>query len=525
MLKKAHFPQLVVDIVIVTAFLCLKFLLDRNMSNSNNEVDVLPLARQYIFPNWIPEDWYLNQPAGYRLIFQSVFGNLAGNLGFLATSLLGRLFCYTLVATGIVLIGRKLALWLPSLLVAIGLFIYINRYQGMVAHEWLVGGLETKAIAYGLVLLSVYWMLCGRYGLMMLMLGLATSFHVLVGGWTFLAILGWLFLRDRKQIVNLANFARLLFIYAIASIFAIKPVFEQLLTPSPVSEVSSSSIYVFLRLPHHLNPLSWNSSWWLVFGIYLLFFAIGIRFLRNQAENRVYIDLAVFVVLTLVPFIAGLAIAPFDVQGKFLQYYPFRLGDIMLPFNTCLLSVCELQQAFVKRKKIYLCGCLILLSVACSLQAVEFQQEFLALSQFPGEEQKIDPQWKSLCNWVRDRTSRNANFISPPIDLDSFTWLSERPTVAQYKFLPQNKERILTWYERIKDLSGDANLELNISTRTTTKQEIEDLVTSGYNNLTTQQVKALMVKYKAKYFVTHLGHSLELPIAYSNSRYVIYHET
>ncbi|NJO94341.1 MAG: hypothetical protein HC820_08365, partial [Hydrococcus sp. RM1_1_31] len=131
---------------------------------------------------------------------------------------------------------------------------------------------------------------------------------------------------------------------------------------------------------------------------------------KRQKENRAYIDLAIFTILTLVPFIAGLAIAPFDVQGKFLQYYPFRLGDIMLPLNTCLLFVCALQQAFNYRRKVYLCLCLVLISIACSFQGVKFQQEFLALSQFPGEEQKIDSEWKTLCHWVRDRTSRNTNF-------------------------------------------------------------------------------------------------------------------
>ncbi|NJO94339.1 MAG: hypothetical protein HC820_08355 [Hydrococcus sp. RM1_1_31] len=169
------------------------------MSNLNNEVDVLPLSKQYVFPNWIPGDWYLNQLPGYRLIFQTIFGNLIGSFGFLATSIIGRLFCYSLVATGIVLLGRKLALTLPSLLVAVGLFVYIRRYQGVVAREWLIEGLETKAIAYGLVLLSLYFMLCGRYSLtIVLLLGLATSFHVLVGGWTFLTVLGWLFFERSK---------------------------------------------------------------------------------------------------------------------------------------------------------------------------------------------------------------------------------------------------------------------------------------------------------------------------------------
>ncbi|NJO94340.1 MAG: hypothetical protein HC820_08360 [Hydrococcus sp. RM1_1_31] len=92
-------------------------------------------------------------------------------------------------------------------------------------------------------------------------------------------------MRDRKQITNLAYFGRFLFIYAIASIFAIKPVFEQLLTPSPVSEIAPSYIYVFLRLPHHLNPLSWDSQWWIRFFAYLLIFGISVNFLQTPKRK------------------------------------------------------------------------------------------------------------------------------------------------------------------------------------------------------------------------------------------------
>src|SRR4051812_12797307 len=35
-----------------------------------NEADVLPLARQAVDPSWVPHDWYLNQPPGYRAAFQ-----------------------------------------------------------------------------------------------------------------------------------------------------------------------------------------------------------------------------------------------------------------------------------------------------------------------------------------------------------------------------------------------------------------------------------------------------------------------
>ncbi len=198
-------------VLVVIAFLSFKFLPDSNMG-STNEVDVLPLAHQYADSSWIPEDWYLNQPPGYRLLFETLFGKLIVAWGFLATSILGRLICYGLVASGLVLIGQRLNLNLPLLLLAVGLFVYINHDQGAAAFEWLIGGLEAKLVAYGLVLLAIGLMLKGYYRPMALMLGLATSFHVLVGGWAFITALGWLALKWRTRL-SIKNFGLLLGIY------------------------------------------------------------------------------------------------------------------------------------------------------------------------------------------------------------------------------------------------------------------------------------------------------------------------
>lgn len=174
-------------ILAVTIFFSLKLLLDDNMGGAN-EVDVLPLARQYAEPTWIRGDWYLNQPPGYRMLFQALFGKLAAIGGFLATSLVGRLFCYTLISSGLVFLAGLMGLSLPLLLLAVGLFLYLYPEQGIAASEWIAKSLEAKSVAYGFLLLAIYFMLQRRYRWMALLLGIATSFHVLVGGWAFVAI-------------------------------------------------------------------------------------------------------------------------------------------------------------------------------------------------------------------------------------------------------------------------------------------------------------------------------------------------
>lgn len=510
------------SILAVTAFLSLKFLLSKIMG-TGNEVDVLPLAKHYADPGWIPRDWYLNQSASYRLLFETLFGRLIVAWGFLATSVVGRLVSYVLIASGLVLIGRKLGLNLTLILLAVGLFLYTNRYQGVAASESVVGKLEPKSFAYGLVLLAIRLMLDGHYRPMALMLGLATSFHVLVGGWTFLVVLGWLALRWNR-LHGIRHFG-LILLYLAGSAFAIRTVLEQLFTRLPPSSITPSYIYVFWRLPHHLNPLSWDSNWWIKPTVYLLVLAFSVSLWQQRQTDKLseqYIArmaLVEFTLLSLVPFILGLAIAPVDYEGSFLQYYPFRLGDVMLPINTCLLFACALEQAFRDRgKRVLLLVCILLLSGMCSIQAVTFQKQFQALYRFP----KLDPEYKALCNWVRHYTPTDATVVSPPVDLVDFTWLTERPTIAKFKLLPQTKAGILDWYKRLSDLSGEVSPWSTKDRTKDNRHKIERSLTNGYNHLTTTQADALMTKYQATYFITGIEHQLDLPRAYHNSRYVLY---
>jgi len=143
-------------IVLVVGWMSLFFLLKENMGY-NNEVAILPLAKQFGNPAWVPGDFYYSSPPSYRLLFVQLFAPLTIHFGFLATSILGRFAGYTLISTAIVLIAQKLEIKLPTLLVALSLFLYLNPKQSMIAQEWLIGGIESKVFAYGFLLFSLFF--------------------------------------------------------------------------------------------------------------------------------------------------------------------------------------------------------------------------------------------------------------------------------------------------------------------------------------------------------------------------------
>ncbi|GAB4426954.1 MAG: hypothetical protein OHK0035_03510 [Cyanobacteria bacterium J069] len=526
-------------VLLLVGLVSLRCLLAGNMGQVN-ETNILPFARQHINPDWISQDWYLNQPAGYRFPFIAIFGRMADAWGFLATSIVGRLLGYTGLSAALLFLSRRIGLSVPLLLLAVTLFLYVNTglsgasgAQGTVSREWLFGGIEPKIPAYTCILFAVGLLLEGRRVLAGLLLGVATSFHTLVGGWAFLCAIAWLVLWRRDLLRHWQRDIKMLALYTVGAVFAIQPVLQQLTTQTPEGRFSESFVYVFIRTPHHLNPLSWDFGWWFKPLTLLIIIASSVYLLRQMAKQRKQLNapahqarlgLAVFVLCSLIPFAAGLLVSPFDTEGKFLQYYPFRFGDIMLPLNACLLGCCALEQSFARGQGAKLLKRIVLGIVAavCAAQAVVFGQQAIALQDFPSRAQRIDGDGKNLSEWIQENTQREAVFITPPVEFDNFHWLAERATIAKFKLVPPSSEGIPEWIDRLTRLSGNVDPWDDIRRDRDNSGQIQRRMTRGYHNLSTEQAIALMQTYNAAYFLSKGLPKLNLPVAYQNEDYTLY---
>ena len=582
-------------------------LLLRNVMGGN-EVDVLPLVRQYVQPGWISDDWYLNQPPGYRLLFQTIAGKLTTTFGFFATSIAGRLFYYLLLSVGIVFIARKLGIKLLYLIFAItlnlglhwfrgaminaesyfpgkldqilsrdianllfyglivlalcllavsvknkridrslvwimlacGLFLAAdNRPYSIVSNEWFVGGLEAKTIAYSLVFLAIALMLYGKYLWMAVLLGIATSFHVLAGGYPALAASIYLLLRKRQTFLQGKQPILALMLYLAGAAFAIPAVVTQLVASAPQTPLKPSFIYVFIRLPHHLNPVAWPNKWWIGLIFYLSIAVISLflirqasseasqeRFDRNQAARisaESCSELFEFAMIAMVPFFAGLLIAPFDRTGAYLQYYPFRFGDMFLPFSTYLLFAAAIQSTVAgrhlsKRPVYFAMTALVVLFLVFETEGLK--KDMRAALNFPN----LPTEKADLYQWVSDNTQSAERFITPPVSFEEFSWVAERPVVVNLKLLPQTKSGIVEWYDRINDVSGGTGewAETALSTKGAVFNSVSDVLRDSYQGLDTAKIKDLLSKYQASYFVTAESAEIDLPIAFENSLYTVY---
>lgn len=119
-------------------------------------------------------------------------------------------------------------------------------------------------------------------------------------------------------------------------------------------------------------------------------------------------------------------------------------------------------------------------------------------------------------------TPEDATIISAPVQLANFTWLTERSTIAKFKLFPQTQAQILEQYERLDDLSGNQVLSAYLNKGKMNKRETMQVLSAGFEQLSTPQAEALMNKYRASYFLTRVRHDLDLEVAYRYDPYILY---
>src|ERR1051325_6734049 len=162
-----------------------------------NETHYLSKARHYWNPDWCARDFFCNTVDAHH-VFYWAFGWLSRWLSLPALAWCGRLMCWALLAWS----WRRLSVALvPAPLFSVlsaALFVTLNSRCHM-AGEWVIGGVEAKVFAYVLVFLGIEALVKNRWGLVWPLLGAATAFHVVVGGWSIVAAaLSWLVLGDDK---------------------------------------------------------------------------------------------------------------------------------------------------------------------------------------------------------------------------------------------------------------------------------------------------------------------------------------
>lgn len=115
-----------------------------------------------------------------------------------------------------------------------------------------------------------------------------------------------------------------------------------------------------------------------------------------------------------------------------------------------------------------------------------------------------------LCTWARERTSKDAIFLTPP-DEEGFRFHCQRAIVIDWKSNPIVPAEVIEWKKRLEDVLGNQPL-----------RKEEDL--KAYANLTPALLAALQRKYKVSYLVMNKGQGTNLGLtpAFQGSRFTAF---
>ncbi|MCS6772363.1 MAG: hypothetical protein NZ740_10125 [Kiritimatiellae bacterium] len=495
----------------IFCLLCLLHLFRDNVEGNELHKFIEAVATRN--PNWLPGAYAEKPDSSLRhLIFYASFVPLLERDHFLAASIVGRVAAYALLAGGLAYVTRRMGLatgW------ALGVVYAMYVIRSMAAGEWIIGGVEPKVFAYGIVffvmgLLTLEHLPWLRIAML---LAAATLVHVLVGLYaTFSSLAVWLAMvwqrtgtarRIPWNVILVGGFVGLAFV---------GPAFEHF---SSDWDREDARIYVTLRSPHHLDPSHWPLAAWLRLAGFSALFALAWLIAARRSPTAASAHrLGVFCAASFIPLVIGLLASPFPIRWYVLPYYPFRFADVMIPFGVLMLGALALQHSISPRwSKAAQVG----IVAALSILVVPFCRDALALRRFPVDPYSgVTEDWYACMKWIRSNTPPDALFVVPPIASESFPWLARRRALAVFKHTSLSGG-LKEWERRMSDLAGWQG------PWPARGWDAARLIAERYDRRTTPEAEALMAKYGAGYWIARAGkQTLDLPAVFSNREFVVY---
>jgi uncharacterized protein DUF6798 len=489
---------------LVIAAVFLSFTLDsfaRYPIPGPNESHYLCKAKHYWDPEWCARDLFLAS-SNAHLVFYQTFGLPTRWLSVATTALIGRLVGLWILAVGwtalvnVLVPARWPALW------AAWVFLALSAL-GSLSGEWLVGGIEAKVVAYGLLFSAIAAAIEGQAdgnGRRILwagiLAGLAISFHPVVGIWgvasaVFATLVRAVFRGSRTPGRRVggrwyAGSAAALGLLAVPGIVAG-------LRAASGSSVVADYIQVYYRLAHHLDPLhfaEWGwigdglnwllalvhlppldfTGWpWVAYGLLACCWLVGRRWMsRRDAERWFFWFVVGSGLIALGGFLVGWRSGPpehvqnylipwkgldYPWRWKLLKLYPFRLFDGLLPIAVAITvaglcrhwceHACKVAQSQGRSRRTVIwiwLVCGVPALVACLFRAPDARSPFT-----PTE--RAD--WLDACNWVEHNTPADALILTPTQQTWAFKWYAQRAEYVSYKDCPQDGPGIVDWNNRL----------------------------------------------------------------------------
>jgi len=518
----------------------------------SNETHYLGKAKHHWDPVWGAGDFFLESVDAHQ-IFYWAFGWTTQFLPLTVVAWLGRIIIWA----GLAAMWQRLTRsvlgkpdWGP---LAAALFVLLSERLHM-AGEWVIGGVEAKGFAFIFVWYALAEITAGRWRWSFAWLGLASAFHVLVGGWATFAVLVTWCISGRKQ-AGITVIGPSLLLGGILALPSLWWGYALTRGVDPATVAQANQIYVVERLPHHLYPPSipvemiWRHLG-LIAGTALLTLAAlalplrGAPYLEQQMRRptRDIVSakralnpaddglktLAIFTAVCVFIFACGfLWCYLFAEQPErlfaLLRLYWFRSSDAFVP----LLGAFAVWR-FIDKLAAWRTGWAWLPMIAVSGAVVWDLAAQVAHWPFdvPGihaartiprpedKENFSSADWQDLCDWIAKNTPPDARYLTPRVGV-TFKWHTGRAEVVTSKDLPQDAASIVRWWAMLNALHAHP-VEEQQETRWK-----KSFAAWGYEGM-----KQLSRWYGAEYIVVHKRSTVprlsEKPL-YENESFALYH--
>lgn len=441
---------------------------------SVNEAHYLTKAKQYWNPEWCQGDLFLDSSDAH-LVFYWCYGWLTIWFSLPVVAWIGRIVTWLLLAVA----WQRLS-WavLPNRwisLLSAGLFALLVQY-GHMAGEWVLGGVEAKGFAYFFVLVGLKSLVQRKWNWVWIWFGVASSFHVLVGGWAVVAG-GLAWLASGKDRPSFRSMIPALVAGGCLSLPGLTPGIYLTAGQDPETVRIANKIYVQHRLSHHLvfssfTPLRIASHFILVFVWIVL--AIRSRRVLELKQLNLFVLAAVIIggLGILINQLTLLMHTP-EIAFAMLRYYWFRLSDVCVPIGVSL----SLLWIVAQMKPRYPVACQSGLIAIAALVAVDIGSGVVARFRDPrsdaaiqatsgsseplGEKVKDDESWLRTCQWIREHTEPTARFLTP-MRQQTFKWYAQRPELFNLKDVPQDAAALVEWWSLRREVYGSYDLRFGL---------------------------------------------------------------
>ena len=492
-----------------------------------NEHCYLAKAKHLVNPAWCPQDAFLDS-SNPHFVYSWLMGWLLRVVSLPTGAIIGRVLGNLILAAGWTVLSQRLFiprtrsrdinedddviqaqpfLWPTAASAALfALLQSLLNWSG----EWVLGGTESKVFSYGFLFwglgeaaaahdqviglvrhtgVCIPWLRTG------ILLGLAISFHPVVGGWgaILIAIAFFaMYLRELGHVIanpefehrptdaphlalqwgTLAKFLTVSLIMAAPGLYFALPA---LVSPTPEIARIADNLQLAFRLRHHLDPWSFGQKTHLAYlGMLWLWW-----FLRNfsifqsrrwstRPSPLRFFDL--FVVSAAVVAAGGVlcarglisaeglnAVSNASLRIRFLKIYPFRLADLFVPLALSMtLASCigrghwRMLPVFIVPHRTFRRTALWGLVVAMAGLAVVVPGP----SRRSRKPSPLDADWREACAWLRENTPPDALVQAADQTggirgVTALKWFAERPEYTNWKDFPQDAASIAKWNDRM----------------------------------------------------------------------------